>query len=205
MITFTSLLWAPNHNSLPHSAMYTEEWALKLFAGFARNTTHPHRNVLFVDRKRDLPGSIEQIEMDGVRCYGDCIRPFSLGVPMIMVGLDTIITGNIDKMVEYCLTEKVMALPRDPYGKSRKRAINGVCLVPAGYRHVYEEWRGENDMEHIRRFKYVFIDDKLPGMVRSYKAHVERFGLNGCRICYFHGDRKPHQINNHTVLAHWTV
>lgn len=202
LIIFSTLLWDANQHSQAFSAMYDETWVEKLYRGFARNTTQPFRFVCYVDRLRSFGWPIEQVQMKNPKPgYGDCIQPYELGEPMILVGLDTIITGNIDHLAEYCFTHRTIALPRDPY--KPVQACNGVALVPAGHRHVWTDWRGENDMEHMRRRPHVFIDDEFPGHVVSYKGHVEKHGLGDARIVYFHGRRKPHELGDGWIKEHW--
>ncbi len=123
---------------------------------------------------------------------------------VILVGLDTIVTGNVDHLADYCLTADTIALPRDPYMPSR--ACNGVALVPAGNAHVWTEWRGENDMEWMRRQQHRFIDDLFPGQVQSFTGAVKEQGLGDTRILYFHGAEKPHELavaGDRVVLEHW--
>jgi hypothetical protein len=123
---------------------------------------------------------------------------------MILTGLDTVITGNVDHLAKYCLTSDVIALPRDPYAK--ERACNGVALVPAGNAKVYEDWRGENDMEWMRKQPHQFIDDLFPDQVVSYKGHVMEHGVGDARIVYFHGRMKPHELSDLPWIAeHWRV
>jgi hypothetical protein len=202
MITIATLLWDPNRNSKSFSTMYSEVWVERLYRGFQRNLTIPMQFVLFTDYHRDLPEDIGQIIMPSVEYgYGDCIRPFGLGVPMILCGLDTVVTGNCDDLARYCLEARVMALPRDPY--KPKIACTGVCLVPHGYAHVFATWHGQNDMDHMRAQEHVFIDSIFPGQVQSYKGHVERRGLGDTRICYFHGLKKPHELKADWINKHW--
>lgn len=189
----SSVLWDANVRSEEFSRCYTDLWAIKLFRGFDRNLTVPHRNVLFTDRKRDLPKSIEQIVQPdlGSNGYGDCVRPFELNEPMIFVGLDTVIVGNIDKLARWCIEGKgkKLALPKHPY---EDWSINGVVLVSGGQRHIYDTWRGENDMKWMRSFPHDRIDEIWPGKVVSYKAHVRAKGgvPSTARIIYFHGNPK---------------
>jgi hypothetical protein len=203
MLTVASLLWEPNEKSLDFSRCYSEEWVHRLYAGFARNLTRPFRFVLFTDRERGLPEEITQERLKSATPdYSTCIEPYRFGVPMILVGLDTVITGNIDHLADYCLSEKTIALPRDPY--SLERACNGVALIPAGQQYVYRNWRGENDMEWMRRQPHVFIDDLFPKQVVSYKGSVRNRGLGDARIVYFHGAAKPHQLQNvDWIKQHW--
>lgn len=204
MLAVVSLLWQDKGKVKPFSRMYDGTWAVKLFAGFARNLTVPFEKVLLTDRPRDLPADIRQVVQPdlGLGGYGDCIRAYGLGRPMILAGLDTVVTGNCDDLAKYCLTAKVQALPRDPYRPHI--ACNGVALVPAGWSAIASKHRGENDMEWVRRFPHVFIDDLLPGQLQSFKGSVKRKGLGDTRIVYFHGLEKPHELPHvGWIREHW--
>lgn len=204
MITIASLLWDANASSYPFSRCYDESWVTRLYEGFARNLNVPWRFVLFTDRERDLPKEILQ---EGMKAptpgYADCIEPYKLGVPMILVGLDTVVTGPLNHMAQYCLRDDVpIALPRDP--NQMEIACNGVALVPAGQQGVYRDWNGENDMAWMRAQKHALIDDLFPGQVVSYKGTVKQHGLRDARIVYFHGDEKPHQLTDEPwIRKHW--
>jgi hypothetical protein len=206
MLTVAACLWDVNEASLDFSRCYDESWVTKLYRGYARNLTLPFRFVLFTDRVRDLPADIWQERLRSEPpSYGALVEPFRYGVPMILTGLDTIITGNIDHLAQYCLTAKTIALPRDPYMASR--SCNGVALIPEGQQHVYRNWRGENDMEWLRTQDTVFIDDLFPGDVLSYKVHVRSIRANDpgdARIVYFHGHPKPHELADLPwIKEHW--
>lgn len=215
MITVASLLWDKNAKSYAFSTMYDEKWVVRLYEGFKRNLTVPWRFVLFTDRKRDLPKEIKQEMLRAeVPDYSSCIEPFRFGTPMILVGLDTVIVGNIDHLAEYCLNEEILALPRDPY--KPERSCNGVCLIPEGHQCVYRNWKGENDMEYLRKQDHVFIDDLFPGEVISYKVHIrskpgstiisepENNPFTKARIVYFHGSDKPHEVTHLPwIKRHW--
>lgn len=196
-VTVATCLWDANDKSQPFSRGYNERWVEKLYRGFRRNLTVPFEFVCFVDYRRLFEEPA--IKQERLSCsspdYGSFTEPYRLGVPMILVGLDTIIVRNIDHMAEYCLTGDKIALPRDPY--KPERSINGVALVPAGNRRIYEWWRGENDMEWLRRFPWRAIDDMWPGEVVSLKAHdVRRKGLQDAHIVYFHGEPKPSALGH---------
>lgn len=203
MLTVATLFWQANAKGQPFSAVYSEAWVEKLYRGFRRNLTVPFRFVVYTDKGRSYaePVSLRQIRSE-VPSYADCIQPYEMGEPMILVGLDTVITGNIDHLAEYCLTGDVIALPRDPYHLSR--ACNGVALVPGGNEHVFTAWRGENDMDWMRQQEHVFIDDLWPGQVVSYKGAVEGRHLTDERIVYFHGASKPHELQHLPwIREHW--
>ena len=204
MLHVATCLWDANRHSLEFSRAYDESWVEKLYRGFQRNLTIPFRFVVFTDNLRSFDGGIEQERLsEPVPDYGCFTEPYRLNEPMILVGLDTVVTGNLDHLAAYCLRGDVkIALPRDPYAS--ERACNGVALVPAGQRKVFDDWRGENDMEWIRQQPHDFIDDLFPESVASYKGKIRERGLRDVRIVYFHGNPKMHELQNVPWIAqHW--
>lgn len=202
MLTVATLFWQANRHSRSFSRCYDEAWVEKLYRGFARNLTKPFRFVCFTDQERDFAEPIEQERIRDPRpSYATCIEPYRLGVPMILVGLDTVVTGNCDDLAAYAMDSNAFALPRDPYHPAR--ACNGVALVPEGHETIAKRHRGENDMEWVRRFPHRFIDDLFPKQVESFKGRVEASDLGDTRIVYFHGDRKPHQLAAPWLAEHW--
>ena len=102
MITIATLLWDANVNSQPFSSMYDEAWVEKLYRGFARNLNAPFRFVCYTDRERKFSEAIHQRRLQSqAPGYGDCIQPYELDVPMMLVGLDTVIVGNLDHLAAY--------------------------------------------------------------------------------------------------------
>lgn len=203
MITIATLFWDANDASYDFSRSYDELWVTKLYNGFARNLTVPWRFVLFTNRYRELHTNIKQELLRHTPVgYASCIEPYRYGVPMILCGLDTVVTGNCDHLAEYCHSADKIGLPRDPY--RMEQACNGVALVPGGFQSVYRNWRGENDMEWMRRQPHVFLDDLFPGQIVSYKGYVKAHGLGDARIVYFHGREKPHELPDVSWIGeHW--
>jgi hypothetical protein len=204
MLKFVTLLWDANDTSFDFSRAYDESWVNRLYDGVARNLTRPYQFVLFTDRKRDFGGrNVLQILIESNPIgYGACIEPYRLNDPMILVGLDTIITGNIDQLADYCLTSTMVALPTDPFHPIT--VCNGVALVPSGLRDIYDRHRGENDMEWMRQQRFKVIDSLFPGQVESFKGRVKAYGLKNARIVYFHGHEKPHELNDvEWIGRHW--
>lgn len=204
MLTVATLLWSPNAASFAFSRQYTEVWVERLYRGFARNLTRPFRFVCYTERDRTFAESaINQIVGLPARpTYGDCIRPYALNDPMILVGLDTIVCGNIDHLADHCLTADKIALPRDPYNLNQ--ACNGVALVPAGMERIAETHAGENDMAWLRTFPHDFTDDLFEGAIVSYKGTVEKTGLRDAKVVYFHGLKKPHELPHLPwIQEHW--
>lgn len=205
MLKIVTLLWDANKESFDFSRCYDEQWVNRLYDGFARNLTVPYQFVLFTDRKRSFGDrDILQSMIDAPSLgYGACIEPYRLDDPMILVGLDTVITGNVDHLAEYCLTANILALPQDPYHPTT--VCNGVALVPAGQRAaVFDKWAGENDMQWMRKQRYKVIDNLFPGHVISYKGAAKGYGLRDARVVYFHGEEKPHQLPHvEWINRHW--
>lgn len=206
MLTVATLLWKPNVKSQSFSRCYDTSWVDKLCRGFRRHLTLPFEFFCLVDRDDyRFDEDVTQLRIRSRRPdYSTCIEPFQLDIPMILCGLDTVVTGNCDALAQYCMREKIFALPRDPYRPAI--ACNGVALVPAGHRRIATQHTGENDMKWVRRFPHRFIDDRFPGQVVSFKGHVKRHGLGDARIVYFHGKEKPHELQDDVgwISEHWS-
>lgn len=212
MITIATCLWAANNKSFSFSRGYDESWVEKLYAGAARHLTQPFRFVCFSDRPRTYAHAAiehEDLDIHGYATYADFTQPYRLNAPMILVGLDTVIVGNIDHLAEHCLTSDRIAVPRDPFFP--KTVCNGVALVPKGKRaEMYDICpKGENDMEWVRqRWRdghLDVIDDLYPGQVVSYKGEIAKQGLGeDTRMVFFHGWPKPPQLLHvGWVHRHW--
>lgn len=208
MINVACALWAPNKNSLFYSTHYTESDVEKLYRGFRRNLSVPFRFICWTDTPRSFSEPIEQRQIAGVPNYGTMIQPFEMNEPMIIVGLDTIIVGNCDKLAAYCIGADKLAIPRDPFYP--ENVCNGVVLAPAGHAWVWSDKPAEmNDMAWMQSIyndgKAVLIDDLFPDQVVSYKRHVRKQGLGAdVRICYFHGQLKPHELQHiGWIDRHW--
>lgn len=204
MLHIACCLWDANEKSESFSRCYDESWANKLYAGFRRNLTRPFRFVVFTDRKRKFASGIEQEFLASKKPdYGCLTEPYRLNEPMILVGLDTVIVRNIDHFADYCLSADKVALPRNPY--KLEQSINAVALVPAGHRRIYDECRGENDMDWMRKQDTAFIDDFWPGQVLSLKAHrIRDVGFGDARIIYMHGRPKADALGHlDWIKQHW--
>lgn len=200
MLTCAACLWDPTQaRSASYSRCYDEDWARKLYRGFERNLTVPWRFVLFTDRfRKGIPGEQERLlKPPG---YGSMIEPFRLDGPLLIVGLDTVITGNLDQLADYAHTAKKVALPKAIYRPNT--VCNGVAVVPPGSRHIYDAWNGENDMQFLRtwhaRGEVDVLDDIFPGLAVSYRHRQD-----DARIVFFHGNSKPHLMDDDWIKEHW--
>lgn len=204
MIKIATCLWQPNEHSKPFSRCYDQTWVEKLYRGFSRNLTLPFEFVCFTDKKYWFSEPIKQVAITADEPdYGCMIEPFSLSGPKIVVGLDTVVLGNVDYLARYCLEGATLALPKDPYEFTR--SINAIALVPAGNERIYSQWCGENDMDWLRQFEWKAIDDMWPDKVISLKAHdVRRRGTRDADVVYFHGKPKPNDLTHlDWIKEHW--
>ena len=189
--------WNTNAGTKSFSSMYDESWVEKLYRGIKRHCTVPFEFVCFTERDRVFsePITVERFT-NSEPSYADCLEPYRLGRPMMLMGLDTVITGNIDHLARYCLESDKLAVPRDPFFP--QTVCNGVALVPAGHDWVWDEWPANahrftaysKDMDWIRSINPAVIDDIWPGSVVSYKGHAKTEGVEGVSIVYFHGEEK---------------
>jgi len=210
-LTIATMLWDSNEHSEIFSSMYDESWVEKLYWGFRRNLSVRFRFVCFTDYVRQLPQYIHQESiMSKPPAYAAYTEPYRLNVPMILVGLDTMIVRNIDHLADYCFRADKIALPLAIY--RRNTVCNGVALVPEGMSWVYEEWDGKkNDMaimrNHYRKGHINLLEEQFPGQVLSYKKHIKPNldSLGQARIVFFHGQEKPHQLDLPWIKEHWRI
>lgn len=202
MITVATCFWEANRHSAPASRDYTPDWVNRLARGVRRNLTAPHRFVVLTDREYQFEDGVEQERLGTDEpTWASMIEPFRIDGPLIVMGLDTIITGNIDRFAHWCGHADRIGLPRSP---GKPYACNGVALVPAGKTDIYARWNGENDMEWLRAQEHTLIDDIWPEQVVSYKQYVRPRGLRKARIVYFHGSPKMADLlDEEWVREHW--
>lgn len=209
MIHVACCLWDANEKSHDFSLCYDETWVEKLYRGFRRNLKVPFRFVVFTDRKREFAEQIDQ-EMLATKTphYGCLIEPYKINEPTMICGLDMVVLRNVDHFAAYCLTADRPALVGHPTNKAKFGFINPVVFVPAGWRRIYDEWRGENDMDYLKRADFNDASDLWPGQLLSLKLHCVNLGTNPpaeARIVYMHGRSKPHELVDRCgwIKQHW--
>lgn len=179
------------------SRCYTPDWVERLYRGVQRHYTKPFEFLCYTDRAYAFTEPIRQMPLTHTR-WATCLQQcFAAPVErMVFMGLDTVITGNVDEIFAY---EGALAVPIDPYRPGK--ACSGVVLCPS--RPDIAATQAENDMLALEPHPHEFLDDLFPGQIVSYKAHVREQGLGDARIVYFHGDPKPHQLQEAWVKEHW--
>ena len=198
-ITVATCFWEPNVTSYDFSRAYTTQWVEKLFTGFRDKLSRPMKFVVFTDKIRQYSTPlIEQRLLEtNPPSYAAMLEPFKLNEPMIVVGLDTIVTGSCDEMADYCFYGDRIAVPRDPFYPDK--LCNGVALVPAGQAWLWNNRNLElSDMEWVRANadRMAVIDNLFPGQCKSFKGEVKSNGPGDARIVYFHGFPKADTLGH---------
>ena len=181
MINIACAFWDANPLSKQFSRHYTEADVCALYRGFDKHLTIPFRFICWSEQDRDYAEpAIEQRRLRDERpSYGSLTQCYELNEPTIMVGLDTVIVGNIDHIARYCFEATKPAVPMDPFYPDQ--VCNGVTLVPAGNDWLWREYPGQNDMDWIRDSwkagRIVAFDKLFPGQIVSFKRHVRKDGL----------------------------
>ncbi len=204
--------------------IYDWSWVEKLYRGIRDNSTIPFRFICLSDQVPATPHpKIQVIPLQdpslGWMCINEIYRP-DLGIERgLFMGLDTIITGDITHMLQLNVPFGVVRSPIKP-----KLLCNAVVSFNRKWANwLWHMWtkRKESWLEnctvglgpkqkgyasevvflrHNRHEEWVFLDDLWPGQICSWKAH----GVSeDTRILYFHGDQKPHQIDDPVIERCW--
>jgi hypothetical protein len=156
---------------------YCDDDVIKLHEQLQKHVTDLEF-VVYADHDYDIPGRVERLERPG--SYQSGIECYKEPGPMMVLGLDTVIRGNID----WLPFDKF----RTPKAKGERKPNNGIALVPEGH-SVWEDFRFDcEDMLHVRKY----VEDTLPAnKVASYKWDKWK----EADIVYFHGKPKPRGVN----------
>ena len=195
--------------------IFTPEWVDRLYRGIKRNTSREFRFVCFVDRDYEFTEPVESKKLTlPYRNMFSLLEPFREDMGrVVFMGLDTIITGNIDALLDY---DGPFAMLTDPYYP--ERPCSGVMCFP----YMPEIWADveanhakhaqdatmfgfPSDMIYLAKHKSERIDHYVDG-IYSYKAHIKPNPelLEKARIVYFHGKEKPHELAGlEWVERHW--
>ena len=229
MITIVTALFDGRNFGIPHSTeIYDASWADKLYRGIKRNTNIPFRMVCLVDKDYPFEEDIHPIKfysknntVAGWSLLTEMYRPDLSRDWRLTMGLDTIITGNID---DYLSPDKDFAMVSDPVFEGE--VCNAITWCsPNSAQLIWDVWVHEpdwvmqncklepfgivsemvllrklfNTKNPVPRLDYIYKGDY------SYKCHILKYPklLESARIVYFHGVPKPHEIRDQELLKHW--
>lgn len=195
MITVACVYWGTK---------FPEKYVYNLKAAVKRNTTVKHRFVALTDR--GLPG-IECVYLKpGYKGWWNKMQVFNntlgLGNRVVYLDLDTVITGNIDWLLNY--DGDFMGIEDlgatnwwQPHLKGRLQT----GLMSFNMNKMYPIWQEFNlwgeekvrtyrgDGEYLQDLlkKRDFAQALYPGQVKSYKYHVYPDNIDKASIVCFHG------------------
>ena len=222
MLDIVCILFDPNNKGLPDysaRAGYSAEWVDKLARAIRRNTTLDHQIICLVDQDYDFQEPVEKIPLitkeTGWGCVMETFRPEIGTDQRFVIGLDTIITGDLNQILSW---RGQCGLLTDPY--HRETLCNGVgSFHPDFCEWIWKAWQRRN--EYGERIFYngrvsemaflrllaadaVRLDELFPAEIQSYKVEWRKTPAmrEQAKIVYFHGNPKPPNIEPE-LLQHW--
>ena len=166
--------------------------------------TIPHTFICISDR--DIP-DIKTIQPPVIyQSWWDKINLFNYADgKSLFFDLDVVIVGNINYLVDYA--EYELAAPanwaQSGHGgiQSSVLAWNGLykepCQVFDPDKHIKQFWGDQEFLTYLRGDAWI----KIPG-VGSYKYHCRNAIKDDLRVITFHGDPKPHVVNDDHILPY---
>lgn len=192
------------------------EYVNALFRGVVHNTKRPLQFICLTD---DLMRAKEY-------AFGITLRPLPLGLkgwwnklamfrptmlprgPIVYLDLDTIITGNIDALLEYrgkfAMLRDFMRPTSSPVGSGVMAWDNRQSLgIWEAYEAAGRKADEEGDQEFIaKHLEHVDLLQNFMDGVYSYKVHCKDGLPSDARVVCFHGQPRPHQVNDEWVTKH---
>jgi hypothetical protein len=209
-------LFRPAGNLPRYSSGYSGLDVDRLYRGLSRNTDEEVELVVvtdYPDAEFDEPVVTAEFQNEerGWACLMELYRPDLVGDRAVVLGLDTIIVGNLAEVESQ--TADVVA-PYDPYHKPELcNAI--ISLSGKASEELWDKWssRRTKDLEDPR-YRYIgghfsemvwlrqnitpdaWWSDATPGQIASYKVDLVGGELGErTRVVYFHGFPKPREVN----------
>ena len=205
--------------------IYTTEWVDKLYRGIARNYDGPFgficlgdENYRFEERNIQLVRFDRSVDQYGWMSLMEWYRPDIVAGNRITLGLDTIITGSLQRIFAY-KPEKI-ALCKDPF--EHFKVCNAVTIAtPEFCAEVWPWWlANENSLmqeclykgypsEMVLLQKYYGNSpclDRMYPEIASYKMDIQTkfVSIRESSIVYFHGKPKPHELPGEPwIRANW--
>ena len=209
MITVACVFWGNK---------FSVDYVYKLKAMVERNTTVEHRFVCLTDRT--IPNVICRPILPGQEGWWNKMQLFDprhmLGYRVVYFDLDTIITGNIDWLLQYQGSfmgiEDVGAVnAHQPYLKNKLQS--GVLAFDARANDhiwtsfmmqsdiIYEKYRGDGEYLNDTVTRRDLLQHLHPGKLKSYKYQVYPNNIGDASIVCFHGRPSIVQAINETIIT----
>lgn len=200
---------------------YSSEYVNKLYSMVQRNTTLPFKFYCFTDDSTDVNTDINIIPLPEekltrgwwYKLYMFKSEHFEPGTINFYLDLDVVITDNIDCLLEYELGS--LTGPRD-YMRSRDEStkhLNSSILrwTQGDYSDLWDKFISNKSWNQNLRgdqdYLWLHYEDEISFLpdewTSSYKWEYVLNKHPHSKIVVFHGDPKPHQIDNGFVKENW--
>jgi len=198
MITVVTVYFERLITDVPKmSRCFSPKWVDRLYRGIERHYDKPFKFVCLADREYQFEEEIEIRPLKQSKWANVCQQGYGVEADRIaFMGLDTLIVGDLGALFDY---QGDLAVPEDPYRK--ERACSGFVLCPS--RPDIASVKARNCMEALDEFPHDWLHELYPGQVQSYKGYVQRYGLDGVSVVYFHGYPKPSDMTDAWVRENW--
>jgi hypothetical protein len=224
MVLYTNVNGTPAYSA---EAGYSPAWVDRLVAGIERNSIQRNNFYCLVDnenyqfRENVKPILLSSVKKEGWSPMMECFRPEICSGRRMVFGLDTIITGSIEHILNW-EKEGECGLLDDPYVKGK--TCNGIGIYDESivnrFWHMWTErdrlfpndelyYEGAiSEMAFLRIVarEATRLNRIFPEEIQSYKAHwrVNKQKRRNARIVYFHGNPKPPYVERE-LLEDWGV
>ena len=185
---------------------YSADYVNRLARAVVRNMQIPFKFVCYTDDPEGLwclhapiPGTIK------VEGWWNKLTLFGLRKEVLLIDLDCVIVGDLSPFVH----SDALAI-KDPWQWGFN---SSVVRIPANMGYVYDDFlvtrpdmRGMHGDQDWLNVTPGFSPGRCfeEGWCASYKAEVKGKRVpEDCRVVYFHGEPKPHQVKEQFVIDNW--
>lgn len=218
-VLYTNVNGTPEYSA---NAGYSPVWVDRLVAAIERNSVQRNHFFCLVDRedytfRERVQPILLQDKIEGWSPMMEAFRPNICEGPRMVLGLDTIITGSIEHILNWTGD---CGLLDDPFAKGQ--LCNGVGIYsPQVIGRFWYLWSERNRLFKSDELYYngalsemaflrivakdaTRLNRIFPLEIQSYKEHWKKNSgqRKEARMVYFHGHPKPPNVERE-LLEHW--
>ena len=170
-------------------------------------TTIDYDFVCYTDFQKEIPGVISIPLLNDWPGWWAVPEVFRSIHPTVVVGVDTVIRGNIDGLFRIAQSSNEREFWMIRAFRPPVRMISGIMAWNGDWSWLYNEFRYERESHRLRgeedytnsQFKVngitpKAIQDVYP-FVYSWKRHCVGNGIpEDCKVLVFHGKPRPHEV-----------
>jgi hypothetical protein len=208
---------------------YGAEYVNRLYAAVQRHTTVEYQFHCYTDDSDELHPDVIVHDLPCVDLEGwwnkmylfNCDNGLTVGEQIFYIDLDTLITGNIDHMLQN-LPDHIVMLQDFYHGiaKSAGKIASGLMTWRHGdYHHIWEQFirdpnqaiasvRPHGDQHYIASqiTQCAIWQELYPGQVVSFKVHCREGLPDGAKIICYHGTPNiPDSAEKVNTSYVWTI